>query len=96
MRRSYLRAVGQFLGMPWFNPFKLMSDNRGVVGLNLGHLWGEQQMLRRHIQELVALFEAGKIKPHVDKVFPLSQGAEAHRYVQERKNVGKVLFDCTA
>jgi len=29
-------------------------------------------------------------------VFPLSQGADAHRYLQGRENFGKVLFDCQA
>ena len=78
-----------------FTPFGLMSHNRTVSGVNLGHLWNEVDLLQSHLQRLMALYGEGKISPRVDKVFPLSQGAEAHRYLQERKNVGKVLFDCT-
>jgi NADPH:quinone reductase-like Zn-dependent oxidoreductase len=41
---------------------------------------------------LVRLYKAGKIKPHVDRCFPFDQAAEAHRYIEEGKNVGKVLL----
>ena len=29
--------------MPWFqfNPLSLMNANKGVFGVNLGHMWGE-------------------------------------------------------
>lgn len=35
----------------------------------------------------------GAIAPHVDRVFPLREVAAAHHYVQDRRNVGKVLLD---
>ncbi len=37
--------------------------------------------------------EKGKINPHVDKVFPAEQVADAHHYIQDRQNIGKVLLD---
>ena len=36
----------------------------------------------------------GRLKPRVDRVFPLAQGARAHRYLEEHRNIGKVLLDC--
>src|SRR5262249_295885 len=73
-----------------------MEENRSISGVNLGRLWNQERLIRGELTQLIALFEQKKIAPHVDKVFPLSAGAEAHRYVQERKNVGKVLFDSAA
>jgi NADPH:quinone reductase-like Zn-dependent oxidoreductase len=95
-KRSIPTVLGQLLAMPRFSPMKLMPDNRGVAGVNLGHLWTEPDMMGEELDALLALFREGKIHPHVDRVFPLSQAAEAHRYIQDRKNVGKVLLDCTA
>ena len=36
--------------------------------------------------------EDGWVRPHVDKTFPLEQAGEAHRYIEERKNIGKVVL----
>jgi len=42
---------------------------------------------------LLKWIEEGKINPHVDKVFSKEQASEAHHYIQDRKNIGKVLID---
>jgi NADPH:quinone reductase-like Zn-dependent oxidoreductase len=94
-KRNYLRVAAQLAQMKRFSAMSLMDHNRTVSGVNLGHMWDEVELLRRHIQRLLELFEEGRISPHVDRVFPLSSGADAHRYLQERKNVGKVLLDCS-
>ena len=38
------------------------------------------------------LYEKGQIKPHVDRSFPFQDAAEAHRYIESRENLGKVLL----
>ena len=93
---NWVRVASEYLAMKRFSPLRLMSDNRTVSGVNLGHLWDERELLNTELRALLRLFEEKKIAPRVDRVFPLSAGAEAHRYIQERRNIGKVLFDCTA
>jgi hypothetical protein len=41
---------------------------------------------------LADLCEQGSIRPHIDRVFPLEAAADAHRFLHERRNVGKVLL----
>jgi NADPH:quinone reductase-like Zn-dependent oxidoreductase len=36
--------------------------------------------------------EEGWLKPHVDRVFPLEKVAEAHSYIEARRNIGKVVL----
>lgn len=91
-KRSLLHVARQAVGVPLFTPMGLMSDNRAVAGVNMGHLWGETAMLRQEMDELLELFRAGKIAPHIDSTFPFEQAAEGHRRLQERKNVGKVIL----
>ena len=78
--------------MPTFKPFRLMSDNRGVFGVNLGHLWDHATLLREMLGDILRLVAAGTLDPVVDRMFPLDRAAEAHRYIQSRKNFGKVLL----
>jgi synaptic vesicle membrane protein VAT-1 len=93
-KRNYFHVVREFFTQKKYAPFKMMTDNKTVSGINLGTLWNEVELLSGHLRKLLALSEQGKLKPRVDKVFPLVEGPAAHRYVQERKNVGKVIFNC--
>ena len=43
--------------------------------------------------DLLSWIDEGKINPHVDKVFSKEQASDAHHYIQDRKNIGKVLID---
>jgi NADPH:quinone reductase-like Zn-dependent oxidoreductase len=95
-RRNWLLVMTELLSMKRFSPMSLMDHNRTVSGVNLGHLWDERELLAREMAALLQLFEQGKIAPRIDRIFPLRAGAEAHRYIQERRNIGKVLFDSTA
>jgi len=80
--------------LPWFHPIKLMNDNKAVIGVNLGHLWDRIELLRGEMLGLLADWEAGRIKPVVGKTFPLTAASAAHRYIQERQNIGKVVLTC--
>jgi NADPH:quinone reductase-like Zn-dependent oxidoreductase len=44
------------------------------------------------LQSLVPLIEAGRLKPVIDRVFPLEQTADAHRYLETGRARGKVVI----
>jgi NADPH:quinone reductase-like Zn-dependent oxidoreductase len=89
-----LAALLPLLSLPWFHPIRLMNDNKAVIGVNLGHLWDRIDLLRNEMLALLADCEAGRLQPVVGKTFPLTEAAQAHRYIQERQNVGKVVLTC--
>lgn len=80
------------IAMPWFHPLPLINRNLGVFGTNMGHLWDEFGRLRPDMEQIVQLVEDGTFAPVVDKVFSFEQTAEAHHYMQDRRNFGKVLL----
>jgi NADPH:quinone reductase-like Zn-dependent oxidoreductase len=90
-RRSPLRALRVVAQMPRFNPLKLMSESKSVIGLNMLTLWDEKGSLGELIEPLRAWIDDGSFRPVVAQEFRLDDGAAAHRYVHERTNVGKVV-----
>jgi NADPH:quinone reductase-like Zn-dependent oxidoreductase len=87
-----LRLAKIGLGMPIFTPLSLMSRNRAVFGVNLGHLWDEPGKVRAWMQTLLQGVADGWVRPHVDKSFPLAEAAAAHAYIEARRNIGKVVL----
>lgn len=75
-----------------FNPGALINDNKGVFGVNMGHMWSEVDRLSLWTEELLALYGRGEIRPQIDRAFSFEQAADAHHYIQDRKNFGKVLL----
>jgi synaptic vesicle membrane protein VAT-1 len=84
-----LKAVIQ---TPWFHPFALLNMNKGVFGLNLGHLWHEPQKVRNWMKVILDGVKEGWISPYVDKAFPFDQVSQAHNHLELRKNIGKVVL----
>ena len=84
--------LSQVAGIPLLTPLQLMNQNRTVSGVNIGQLWGEMAILREELRAVLALWEAGSIKPHIDGVYPFTEAAAAHRRILERQNVGKILL----
>lgn len=60
--------------------------------MNLGRVRSRGALLRKELEDLFRLYADGKIKPVISKTFPLEQAAEAHQYMQDRKNIGKVIL----
>ena len=92
---NLLTSIKEFLSMPKFRPMDLMGRNRSVMGYHLGRLAGSENKIQRAAEALHILARDEKIKPVIDKVFPFTEAAKAHTYIQDKKNFGKVLLDFT-
>jgi NADPH:quinone reductase-like Zn-dependent oxidoreductase len=92
MTPNRLAAIPKLLAIPFFHPVQLMNANKAVIGVNLGHLWDRIDMLRREMLALIADAAAGRITPVISRTFSLADAAGAHRFIQQRQNIGKVLL----
>jgi NADPH:quinone reductase-like Zn-dependent oxidoreductase len=89
---SKLGLLKMVLQMPWFTPVGLMNHNKGVFGVNLGHLWEEEEKALGWVRAVLQGVEEGWVRPHVDRTFAFAQAGEAHAYIEARKNIGKVVL----
>ncbi|MGI9065406.1 MAG: synaptic vesicle VAT-1 family membrane protein [Pyrinomonadaceae bacterium] len=90
--KGKLKLIKAALQMPRFHPLGLLNKNRGVFGLNLGHMWHEPEKVAEWVQAIMMGVSQGWIRPYVDKAFPFEQAGEAHGYMESRKNKGKVVL----
>jgi NADPH:quinone reductase-like Zn-dependent oxidoreductase len=92
--RSVVNTIGALASVPWMrvNPMTLMNTNKGVLGVNMGHLWDESERVTSWLTEIVALWREGVMRPVVHAKVPFREAARAHEILHARENIGKVLL----
>jgi NADPH:quinone reductase-like Zn-dependent oxidoreductase len=78
--------------LPWWKSLSVMNENKGVFGLNMLKWWDREGSLDRVTEPLMADLENGRLEPVVAEAFPFDQAGDAHRFIAERRNVGKVVL----
>jgi NADPH:quinone reductase-like Zn-dependent oxidoreductase len=91
-RRNLITAARTALRMPRFNLIKQMSASKSVIGLNILTIWDQMGSAQRWRGPLQELLGDGTIKPVVAQAFAFDQAPDAHRFITERRNVGKVVL----
>jgi NADPH:quinone reductase-like Zn-dependent oxidoreductase len=77
---------------PWWKSLQAMNENKMVGGLNMLTWWDREQRIDRIIEPLRAMMEAGDLDPVVAESFPFDRAGDAHRFIAERRNIGKVVL----
>jgi NADPH:quinone reductase-like Zn-dependent oxidoreductase len=91
-KRSLPKAAANLARVPRFNPIKMASESRSVMGLNMLRLWDVRGGLEEYTEPLLQWLDQGLLRPVVAESFPLERVGDAHRYMGGRKNVGKVVL----
>lgn len=91
-KRNWLRSLKTLIQTPWFHPLKLMGKNVAVMGVNIGRMPARGPYMQNVMNEIFRIYAAGTIKPIISNNFALAQAAEAHQYIHDRKNIGKVIL----
>ena len=87
-------AVG-YAGGLWqdVSPTWLVGRNIGVHGFYLGRLIGrDPELVERAGKDVLRLWESGAVRPIVGAEFPLEQAGDAHRLIEDRQSIGKVVL----
>jgi NADPH2:quinone reductase len=69
----------------------MMGGNRSLSGVFLGAEIATDRV-HDNIQQLIADVADGSLKVLIDRTFPLKDAADAHRYIESRQAVGRVLL----
>ena len=72
---------------------ELRLHGRSIIGFAMAHLAGRRpEVYARHREELWDLHQQGVLKPAIHATLPLAQAAEAHRIMEARANLGKIVL----
>jgi NADPH:quinone reductase-like Zn-dependent oxidoreductase len=80
-----------FATLPWWKSLAMLNENKGVLCLNMLKWW-DAEGLERILEPLAVGLGEGAFDPIVSEAFPFERAADAHRFIAERRNLGKVVL----
>jgi NADPH:quinone reductase len=89
---SYSRLAGTLPGDAVTAMLRRTGDSLGLQIFSMHLLDKDREARRTATGELIALLPSGKIAPVVTTRLPLSEAAEAHKMIEERRVLGKVVL----
>jgi NADPH2:quinone reductase len=90
-KRSMLKAFFAWRKTPRFDALKMMSRNQGIFGVHMG-TWKDEKVIAHQLDRIIEGIKLGKLEPIIDSVFEAENVSEAHQYIHDAKNIGKVLL----
>jgi NADPH:quinone reductase-like Zn-dependent oxidoreductase len=74
-----------------FPLFAALGKGLSIRGYTLREVFAIPKLRDKAEKYVFDQINAGKFKPRVDRVFPLSQIVEAHRYMESNEQIGKIV-----
>ncbi len=77
----------------FYHPAQFMMTSKSLIGVNMLRIADKRPAVIQHcLQEVIRLFNQGTLVPLEGKLFNAKEIATAHRYLQEKKAIGKVAL----
>ena len=87
--------ISSVLRMTPFWPLKVMQENKGLLGVNVGRLWREEDLLESELRSVLQGVADGSFRPIVDLEVPLAEARRAHERLEQtgvRTPLGEVVI----
>jgi len=91
-RPSRLKLAWDYLRTPRFDPVRMTGANRSVLAFNLSLLGGQAARLHEGLEQLLAWYRQGVLRPAPTTVYPFEEVARAHRDLESGATVGKLVL----
>jgi len=90
-KRNLLRVASALIQMPRISVLKLFNASTGIFALNALHVLRDPAWISRLTRSMTAI-EGMHLAPHIGKVFPATEVADAHAFLETKQATGKVLL----
>lgn len=95
-QKGRLILVGLTSGrMAEFNLGMALSKRAKIIGtvLRSRSIEEKAEATRAFVEDVLPMIAEGKIKPNLDKVFPIENIKEAHEYLESNESFGKIVLE---
>lgn len=78
----------------FLHPIMLLMKSQGAIGVNMLRIGDHKPLtLKRCLEGVVKLVEEGVLKPHIGGAFKVSDIAKAHKLLESRNSIGKIIVE---
>ncbi len=90
---NIFRKLRVMAGFGLFHPIQMVASSKSIIGVNMLRIGDDRpEVLQRVMESVVELYELHRLDPVVGGEYPLESLAEAHRYLESRKSIGKIAI----
>lgn len=89
---QWLKIFWNYLWTPRFNPMKMTSENKSIMGFNLSFLFDQTEILQEAMSQLLSWVENGSLSVCKVQEYPLKNAGKAHSDLESGKTVGKLIL----
>jgi NADPH2:quinone reductase len=76
----------------WYHPGSLIMASKAIIGVNMLRIGDNKpDYLKGTLEAVVDLAKKGELNPHVGGRYSVDQIADAHRFLESRKSMGKIV-----
>lgn len=87
-----LGALNTVRKFGFYNPIQLLMGSKSLIGVNMLRVADyTPQVFAKVLKAVISLYDNGVLRPMIGKEFNYEEIAEAHKFLEERKSIGKVV-----
>ena len=86
-----IKALVESAAFPLIYPPSIVPRNISLSGFNLYFLFDRIAYLQQAMRKLLVWYEKGIVRPVIGGEYPFEKIQEAHRFLQSRKSIGKIV-----
>lgn len=91
-RPDWVKLVWDFVRTPFFNPLRMVNENRSVLAFNLSFLVSRRDVLIPAMGRLLDWYRSGQLRLPAIATYPFEEVAAAHRELESGQTVGKLVL----
>ncbi len=80
------------LTKPTYKLSNLIDDNKSISGFNIYNLWEDNNRVQEWMAQIISWYDEALFRPVIDKTFLFSEAQQAHEYLQDGRNKGKIIL----